>query len=99
MSTQVGWKPSVIDDLHAVKIIVPVDDEDRENEGNLICSKGFNLVHGSDSAKSAEYKTPLFLSRKNCSNTDLPTNIGYTARTNRKSRGHFKTPASPAPAK
>jgi nucleoside-diphosphate kinase len=28
--------------------------------GDFGCSRGFNLVHGSDSAKSAEYEIPLF---------------------------------------
>jgi nucleoside-diphosphate kinase len=28
--------------------------------GDLGCSKGFNLVHGSDSAQSAAYEIPLF---------------------------------------
>jgi nucleoside-diphosphate kinase len=28
--------------------------------GDLGCSKGFNLVHGSDSAQSAEYEIALF---------------------------------------
>jgi 3,4-dihydroxy-2-butanone 4-phosphate synthase len=36
MSIQVGWMPSVIDDLHAGKIIVLVGDEDRENKGDLV---------------------------------------------------------------
>ncbi|MCJ7729781.1 MAG: 3,4-dihydroxy-2-butanone-4-phosphate synthase [Sedimentisphaerales bacterium] len=35
MSIQVGRMPSAIDDLHAGKIIILVDDIDRENEGNL----------------------------------------------------------------
>ncbi|MGD0077935.1 MAG: nucleoside-diphosphate kinase, partial [Sedimentisphaerales bacterium] len=28
--------------------------------GDLGCSKGFNLVHGSDSTQSATYEIPLF---------------------------------------
>jgi 3,4-dihydroxy-2-butanone 4-phosphate synthase len=36
MSIQLGRKPSVIDDFHAGKIIILVDDIDRENEGNLV---------------------------------------------------------------
>ena len=28
--------------------------------GDLGCSRGFNLVHGSDSAQSADYEIPLF---------------------------------------
>ena len=28
--------------------------------GDLSCSRGFNLVHGSDSAESADYEIPIF---------------------------------------
>ena len=28
--------------------------------GDLGCSRGFNLVHGSDSVQSADYEIPLF---------------------------------------
>jgi nucleoside-diphosphate kinase len=28
--------------------------------GDLGCSRGFNLVHGSDSAQSADYEIPIF---------------------------------------
>jgi len=31
--------------------------------GDFGCSKGYNLIHGSDSAESAEYEIPLYFSR------------------------------------
>lgn len=31
--------------------------------GNFGCSKGYNLIHGSDSAESAEYEIPLYFSQ------------------------------------
>ena len=31
--------------------------------GDFGCSKGYNLIHGSDSAKSAEYEIPLYFSQ------------------------------------
>jgi 3,4-dihydroxy 2-butanone 4-phosphate synthase / GTP cyclohydrolase II len=38
MSVQFSQIPEVLDDLRAGKIIVLVDDEDRENEGDLVCA-------------------------------------------------------------
>jgi 3,4-dihydroxy 2-butanone 4-phosphate synthase/GTP cyclohydrolase II len=46
--------PEALDDLHAGKMIVVVDDEDRENEGDLICASelctpemvNFMAIHG-----------------------------------------------------
>jgi 3,4-dihydroxy 2-butanone 4-phosphate synthase/GTP cyclohydrolase II len=38
MPTQFSQIPEVLDDLRAGKMIVLVDDEDRENEGDLVCA-------------------------------------------------------------
>jgi 3,4-dihydroxy 2-butanone 4-phosphate synthase/GTP cyclohydrolase II len=38
MTIQLSQIPDVLDDLRAGKIIVLVDDEDRENEGDLVCA-------------------------------------------------------------
>src|SRR5690554_5049411 len=69
--------PELVEDLRAGKMVILMDDEDRENEGDLIMAAEFVTPEAINfMAKYARGLICLTLTQERCKQLDLPLMVG-----------------------